>query len=78
MEVSAFSQLRISSIILPDSSETSMIVAVRFSCALDTSEAISAVESAELLIASTAVEIEVLIFSTAATFVSNVKSIELM
>ena len=61
MEVSSFSQLRISSIILPASSETSMMVDVRFSCAFDTSEVILAVESAALLIVAAASVIEVLI-----------------
>ena len=49
-EVSSFSQLWISSIILADSSESSIIVVVRFSCAFDTSEAILAVELAAPLI----------------------------
>ncbi len=78
MDVSSFSQLLISSIILVDSPETSIIVEVRFSCAFDTSEAIFAVDCADALICSTASEIEVLICSTIATFVSSVRSIVLM
>ena len=75
--VSSSSQPRISSIIFPDSSETSIIVAVKFSCALDTSEAIPAVASADSLITSTADETDVLICSTVATFASRIKSMAL-
>ena len=78
MEVSSLSQFRIPSIILPDSSETSIIVEVRLSWAFDTSVAIPAVSSADWLMAPEEDEMEVLICSRASTFDSSVKSMELI
>ncbi|GFI47739.1 hypothetical protein IMSAGC019_03065 [Lachnospiraceae bacterium] len=78
IEVSSFSQLWISSITLEDSLETPIMAVVRFSCALDTSTAMLAVCCAALLISSTDSIIEELICSTVATFVSRVRSMELI